>query len=71
VNEKTFAYLSAEGEPFSISVKLPYTSYEALKLPFANPTAIDDSRFSTIALHRAAAVTELLKRGMAAMRQKP
>ena len=38
VNNKTFAYLSNEGEPFSISLKLPYTKYEALKLPFAKPT---------------------------------
>jgi predicted DNA-binding protein (MmcQ/YjbR family) len=38
VNNKTFAYLSNEGEPFSISVKLPYTKHEALKLPFAKPT---------------------------------
>src|SRR5262245_35713827 len=26
---------------FSLSVKLPYTSYEALKLPFAKPTGTD------------------------------
>lgn len=38
VNDKTFAYLSVEGEPFSISVKLPYTGYQALKLPFSKPT---------------------------------
>jgi Uncharacterized protein conserved in bacteria len=38
VNDKTFAYLSVEGDPFSISIKLPYTNYEALKLPFAKPT---------------------------------
>ena len=38
VNNKTFAYLSNEGEPFSISVKLPYTKHKALKLPFAKPT---------------------------------
>ena len=38
VNNKTFAYLSNEDEPFSISVKLPYTKHEALKLPFAKPT---------------------------------
>ena len=38
VNGKTFAYLSVEGEPFSMSVKLPYTSYEALTLPFSKPT---------------------------------
>jgi hypothetical protein len=30
--------LSAEGEPFKISLKLPFTAYEALKLPYARPT---------------------------------
>lgn len=39
VNDKTFAYLPAKGKPFSLSVKLPYTGYEALQLPFAKPTA--------------------------------
>ena len=39
VNDKTFAYLSIEGEPFSVSCKLPYTGYEALQRPFAKPTA--------------------------------
>jgi predicted DNA-binding protein (MmcQ/YjbR family) len=39
VNGKTFAYLSLEGEPFKISLKLPYTGDEARKLPFAVPTA--------------------------------
>jgi hypothetical protein len=38
VNGKTFAYLSGEGEPFSMSVKLPYSSYEAFRLPFTKPT---------------------------------
>jgi len=38
VNDKTFAYLPAAGRPFSISCKLPYTGYEALQLPFAEPT---------------------------------
>ena len=38
VNNKTFAYLPAEGQPFSLSCKLPYTGYEALQLPFAKPT---------------------------------
>jgi predicted DNA-binding protein (MmcQ/YjbR family) len=36
---KTFAYLSIEGEPFSISCKLPRSSAIALMLPFATPTA--------------------------------
>jgi predicted DNA-binding protein (MmcQ/YjbR family) len=38
VKDKTFAYLPAEGEPFSLSVKLPFTGEEALELPFAEPT---------------------------------
>jgi predicted DNA-binding protein (MmcQ/YjbR family) len=38
VKDKTFAYLSIEGEPFSISCKLPQTHAEALWLPFAKPT---------------------------------
>jgi predicted DNA-binding protein (MmcQ/YjbR family) len=38
VNGKTFAYLSAEGQPFSISFKLPYTGTDARRLRFATPT---------------------------------
>ena len=38
VKDKTFAYLPAAGRPFSLSCKLPYTGYEALQLPFAEPT---------------------------------
>jgi predicted DNA-binding protein (MmcQ/YjbR family) len=38
VNDKTFAYLSIEGEPFSISCKLPQSSHVALMLPFCSPT---------------------------------
>jgi hypothetical protein len=38
VRGKTFAYLSAEGKPISLSFKLPYTGEEALRLPFAKPT---------------------------------
>ena len=38
VRDKTFAYLSAEGEPFKVSCKLPYTAHAALDLPFAAPT---------------------------------
>jgi len=38
VNDKTFAYLSLEGEPFSISCKLPQSAGAALMLPFAEPT---------------------------------
>jgi predicted DNA-binding protein (MmcQ/YjbR family) len=38
VKDKTFAFLSIEGQPLSISVKLPFRSADALKLPFAKPT---------------------------------
>lgn len=37
VNDKTFAYLSLEGEPFGISCKLPRSSAIALMLPFVKP----------------------------------
>ena len=39
VNDKTFAYLSTEGEPFGISCKLPRSASVALMLPFCSPTA--------------------------------
>jgi len=39
VKDKTFAYLSVEGEPFGISCKLPHSSAVALMLPFTQPTA--------------------------------
>jgi predicted DNA-binding protein (MmcQ/YjbR family) len=38
VNDKTFAYLSIEGEPLGISCKLPASSAMALMLPFTKPT---------------------------------
>jgi predicted DNA-binding protein (MmcQ/YjbR family) len=38
VKDKTFAYLPKKGAPFSLSCKLPYTGYEALQLPWAEPT---------------------------------
>jgi predicted DNA-binding protein (MmcQ/YjbR family) len=38
VNDKTFAYLSLEGEPLGISCKLPHSNAAALLLPFASPT---------------------------------
>jgi predicted DNA-binding protein (MmcQ/YjbR family) len=38
VNDKTFAYLSIEGEPFGISCKLPRSAEVALMLPFCEPT---------------------------------
>lgn len=38
VKDKTFAYLPVAGDPFSLSVKLPYTGEVALELPYAKPT---------------------------------
>lgn len=38
VKDKTFAYLSVEGQPFSVSCKLPQSNAVALMLPFASPT---------------------------------
>lgn len=39
VNDKTFAYLSLEGEPLGVGCKLPQSSALALELPFTEPTA--------------------------------
>jgi hypothetical protein len=39
VNDKTFAYLPPEGEPFGISCKLPQSSAMALMLDGVKPTA--------------------------------
>jgi hypothetical protein len=38
VRDKTFAYLSVEGEPLKLSCKLPQSGSEALGLSFAEPT---------------------------------
>src|SRR3954453_16237405 len=38
VNDKTFAYLSADGEPFRLSCKLRFTGEVALDLPYASRT---------------------------------
>jgi predicted DNA-binding protein (MmcQ/YjbR family) len=38
VKDKTFAFLPAAGQDFSLSVKLPYTGEVALDLPYAKPT---------------------------------
>lgn len=38
VRDKTFAYLSKAGDPFSLSVKLPFSAPEALEMGFTSPT---------------------------------
>jgi len=50
VNDKTFAYLSASGEPFSISCKLPQSHEVALGLPGAVPTAYGLGRSGWVSL---------------------
>ncbi len=47
---RTFAYLSAEGEPFSVSFKLPYTGSEVLGLPGTMPTAYGLGRGGSVTL---------------------
>ncbi len=39
VKDKTFAYLSLEGEPLGVGCKLPHSCGAALMLPFCTPTA--------------------------------
>ncbi|MEW5738542.1 MAG: MmcQ/YjbR family DNA-binding protein [Myxococcota bacterium] len=39
VNDKTFAYLSIDGEPLHLSCKLPASAGLALTMPFTKPTA--------------------------------
>jgi predicted DNA-binding protein (MmcQ/YjbR family) len=39
VKDKTFAYLSLEGEPLGVGCKLPKSSAMALMLPFCKPMA--------------------------------
>src|SRR5213083_2646460 len=38
VRKRVFVFMSAGGDPFSISVKLPRSAEAALMLPFAEPT---------------------------------
>ena len=38
VRDKTFAYLSVAGEPFSLSCKLPFSAEGARAMPFVTPT---------------------------------
>lgn len=39
VSDKTFAYLSLEGQPFSVGCKLPRSALDVMELPNANPTS--------------------------------
>lgn len=39
VNDKTFAYVTQEGDPFRVSFKLPFTGEGALEESWAQPSA--------------------------------
>ena len=51
VKNKTFAYLSIEGDPFSISCKLPRSNEKALMLPGVTPTAYGLGRAGWVTAH--------------------
>jgi hypothetical protein len=63
VKDKTFAYLSLEGEPLSISCKLPHTQLEALDLPFTKPTeyGLGRSGWVTATFDKVAPPVDMLK----------
>ncbi len=63
VKDKTFAYLSAPGDPFKLSCKLPQSSEEALTLPFTSPTpyGLGKSGWVTAELPEGSVPLELFK----------
>lgn len=63
VKDKTFAYLSLEGEPLSIGCKLPRTCELALALPFCKPTpyGLGKSGWVTASFAEHAPDVEMLK----------
>jgi len=64
VNDKTFVYLSIEGEPLRISCKLPRSSAVALMLPFCTPAPYGLGRSGWVSAAFAAGdaiPTEMLK----------
>ena len=67
VNDKTFAYLSVHGQGLHLSVKLPVTGKDVLKLPNAKPTGygLGKSGWVSLAYEDAAAVpVDTVKRWM-------
>jgi predicted DNA-binding protein (MmcQ/YjbR family) len=64
VKGKTFLFLGADGDTFSLSAKLPSSAGVALKLPFAEPThyGLGKSGWVTASFPRKSSVpVELLK----------
>lgn len=50
VNDKTFAYMSLEGDPLHISCKLPESSEEALMLPGTSPAEYGLGKYGWVAM---------------------
>ena len=59
VNDKTFAFLPAPGQPFHVTVKLPFTGPEVLERPGAAPTGYGLGRSGWVSLSEAASLDDL------------
>jgi predicted DNA-binding protein (MmcQ/YjbR family) len=59
VKEKTFAFMSAPGQPFTLSLKLPFTAPEALEEPGAAPTGYGLGRSGWVSFSQAVPIEKL------------
>ena len=59
VNDKTFAFLPAPGQPFHVTVKLPFTGPEALEQPGAAPTGYGLGRSGWVSLTEPAPLEQM------------
>jgi predicted DNA-binding protein (MmcQ/YjbR family) len=59
VKDKTFAFLPTPGQPFSMSLKLPFTGPEVLERPGAQPTGYGLGRSGWVSLSQPAPIEAL------------
>jgi predicted DNA-binding protein (MmcQ/YjbR family) len=59
VNDKTFAFLPAPGQPFHVTVKLPFTGAEVLERPGAAPTGYGLGRSGWVSLSEPAPLEQM------------
>ena len=59
VKDKTFAFLPVPGQPFKISLKLPFTGPEVIERPGAQPTAYGLGRSGWVSMSEPAGLEEL------------
>lgn len=59
VKDKTFAFLPAPGQPFHVTLKLPFTGPEALEQSGAKPTAYGLGRSGWVSLNEPASLEQL------------